>query len=78
MCIPISLGVDRKSLGGTGIFLTTYSHTASMLYLSWADIGITGAPSATVPTDITQRENVLVEYKGNKTMLGHFCAHCLG
>ena len=32
-----------------GIFLVTYSHTTSMLYFSWADIGMTGAPSAIVP-----------------------------
>ena len=33
----------------TGIFFTMYSHTASTLYLSCAEIGTTGAPSATVP-----------------------------
>ena len=46
---PISLGLDEKSLKGIGIFFTMYSHTTSILYLSWADIGIIGAPSATVP-----------------------------
>ena len=38
-----------KSLMGTGIFLTMYSQTTSMLYFSWAEIGITGDPSAMVP-----------------------------
>jgi len=38
-----------KSLIGTGIFLVMYSHSTSMLYFSCAEIGIIGAPSATVP-----------------------------
>lgn len=38
-----------KSRTGTGILFTMYSQTTSMLYLSWAEIGIMGAPSATVP-----------------------------
>jgi hypothetical protein len=42
-------GGDVKSRTGTGIFLTMYSHTASTLYLSWAEMGTTGAPSAMVP-----------------------------
>ena len=50
--LPISLGGDKKSLLGIGTFLVMYSHTTSMLYLSWADIGIIGAPSATVPASI--------------------------
>lgn len=45
----ISLGSDIKSLIGMGILLTRYSAITSMLYLSWAEMGITGAPSATVP-----------------------------
>ena len=45
----MSLGSDVKSLNGIGIFLVIYSQTTSILYFSWADIGITGAPSATVP-----------------------------
>lgn len=48
--IPISLGLDVKSLKGTGIFFTIYSQTTSMLYFSCAEMGIIGAPSATVPT----------------------------
>jgi len=32
-----------------GIFLQMYSHTTSILYLSCALIGMTGAPSAMVP-----------------------------
>lgn len=47
--IPINLGSDVKSLKGTGIFFTMYSQTTSMLYFSCAEIGIIGAPSATVP-----------------------------
>ena len=47
--LPISRGSEVKSLGGTGIFFTMYSQTTSILYFSWAEIGIIGAPSATVP-----------------------------
>ena len=47
--LPMSLGSEVKSRMGTGIFLTMYSHTTSMLYLSWAEMGMMGAPSATVP-----------------------------
>lgn len=36
-------------LMGTGIFLTMYSHTTSMLYFSWAEMGMMGTPSAMVP-----------------------------
>ena len=46
---PMSRGLDVKSRSGIGIFFERYSHTASMLYLSWAEIGIIGAPSAIVP-----------------------------
>ena len=46
----ISLGSEVKSLCGTGIFFMMYSQTTSMLYFSWAEMGITGAPSATVPS----------------------------
>ena len=45
----MSLGCEVKSLIGTGIFLSMYSHMTSMLYFSWAEIGTMGAPSATVP-----------------------------
>ena len=51
---PISLGCEVKSLSGTGIFFVIYSHTTSMLYFNWADIGITGAPSAIVPVKYEQ------------------------
>lgn len=47
--ITINRGSDVKSLIGTGIFLVMYSHRTSMLYFSCAEIGIIGAPSATVP-----------------------------
>mmetsp|Transcript_7218 Transcript_7218/g.21664 ORF Transcript_7218/g.21664 Transcript_7218/m.21664 type:complete len:201 (+) Transcript_7218:228-830(+) len=47
--ITIIWGGEVKSLTGTGIFFTMYSLTASMLYLSCAEIGITGLPSAMVP-----------------------------
>mmetsp|Transcript_236 Transcript_236/g.919 ORF Transcript_236/g.919 Transcript_236/m.919 type:complete len:354 (+) Transcript_236:200-1261(+) len=40
---------EMKSRFGTGIFPQMYSHTTSMLYLSCAEMGITGAPSAIVP-----------------------------
>lgn len=49
LVLPMSLGSDVKSLMGTGIFLTMYSQTTSMLYFSWAEMGMMGAPSATVP-----------------------------
>ena len=45
----MSLGCDVKSLTGIGIFLQMYSQMTSMLYFSWAEIGMIGAPSATVP-----------------------------
>lgn len=45
----MSLALDVKSLTGTGIFLQMYSQMTSMLYLSCAEIGTTGAPSAIVP-----------------------------
>ena len=47
--MTIMLGGDVKLRTGTGIFLVMYSHTTSMLYLSCAEMGTTGAPSAMVP-----------------------------
>ena len=47
--MTMSLGLEVKSLTGIGIFLERYSQITSMLYLSWAEIGMMGAPSATVP-----------------------------
>mmetsp|Transcript_11030 Transcript_11030/g.39915 ORF Transcript_11030/g.39915 Transcript_11030/m.39915 type:complete len:220 (+) Transcript_11030:299-958(+) len=47
--ITIMFAGDVKSRFGTGIFLQMYSHTTSMLYLSCAEMGMTGAPSAMVP-----------------------------
>jgi hypothetical protein len=47
--MTISLGLEVKSLIGMGIFLERYSQMTSMLYLSCAEIGMMGAPSATVP-----------------------------
>uniref|UniRef100_A0A0E9XF51 Uncharacterized protein n=1 Tax=Anguilla anguilla TaxID=7936 RepID=A0A0E9XF51_ANGAN len=47
--ITMRRGSEVKSLMGTGIFFTMYSHTTSMLYFSWAEMGMMGAPSATVP-----------------------------
>ena len=47
--MTIICGGDTKSRTGTGIFLTRYSQTASTLYLSCAEMGTTGAPSAIVP-----------------------------
>ena len=47
--MTIICGGDVKSLTGTGIFFTMYSQTASMLYLSCAEIGTIGADSAIVP-----------------------------
>lgn len=51
MLSPMSLGSDVKSLTGTGIFFTMYSQTTSMLYFSCAEMGMMGAPSATVPEE---------------------------
>lgn len=45
----MSRGVDVKSRIGTGMCLTMYSVTASMLYRSWAEMGTIGALPATVP-----------------------------
>ena len=47
--MTMSRGCDVKSRTGIGIFLEMYSQITSMLYLSCADIGTIGAPSATVP-----------------------------
>lgn len=47
--ITIIFGGAVKFLSGMGILLTRYSHTTSMLYFNCAEIGTTGAPSATVP-----------------------------
>mmetsp|Transcript_4721 Transcript_4721/g.14524 ORF Transcript_4721/g.14524 Transcript_4721/m.14524 type:complete len:243 (-) Transcript_4721:19-747(-) len=47
--MTIMLGMLVKSRTGTGIFLQMYSATTSMLYLSCALMGSTGAPSAMVP-----------------------------
>lgn len=49
MYLPIRRGSEVKSLNGTGMRFVMYSQMTSILYLSWADTGITGAPSATVP-----------------------------
>ncbi len=42
-------GVAAKSRLGTGTQQAMYCATMSMLYPSWADTGMMGAPSATVP-----------------------------
>lgn len=42
-------GAEVKSRCGMGIFFVIYSHKTSILYFNWAEMGITGAPSATVP-----------------------------
>lgn len=47
--MTIIWGGDMKSLTGTGMRFTIYSHTASTLYFNWAEIGTTGAFSAIVP-----------------------------
>jgi hypothetical protein len=47
--ITISRGSDVKSRMGIGMHFTMYSFTASMLYLSCAEIGTMGDDSATVP-----------------------------
>lgn len=53
--MTVNRGSALKSRMGTGIFLTMYSLTESMLYRSWAEIGTTGAESATVPEAVTRR-----------------------
>ena len=45
-------GSDKKSLWGMGIFFVMYSHTTSMFSFNCAEIGIIGAPSATVPVNV--------------------------
>ena len=54
--MTMSLGFEVKSLTGMGIFLERYSQITSMLYLSWAEIGMMGAPSATVPEPGVERK----------------------
>jgi len=56
----MSRGSEMKSLMGTGIFFTMYSQTTSMLYFSCAEMGMMGAPSATVPEDKRQDEEARV------------------
>jgi hypothetical protein len=46
--ITINLGSASKSCLGTGILVQMYSLTASMLYFSWAEMGMMGASRATV------------------------------
>src|SRR5216684_5319233 len=53
--ITISRGSEVKSRTGIGIRFTMYSFTASMLYLSWAEIGTMGDDSATVPEERQRR-----------------------
>ncbi len=48
--IIMRCGSEVKSLNGTGIFFSMYSQTTSMLYFNCAEMGMTGAPSATVPS----------------------------
>lgn len=62
--LPMSRGSDVKSLMGTGIFLTMYSQTTSMLYLSCADIGMMGAPSATVPAEDKTKKTLRERWPG--------------
>lgn len=50
--IIISRGSEVKSLTGIGILLVMYSQSTSMLYFSCAEMGITGAFSATVPANM--------------------------
>lgn len=50
--ITIRRGGETKSRTGTGIFFVIYSHNTSILYFNCAEIGTTGAPSATVPKTI--------------------------
>ena len=47
--MTIICGGEVKSRTGTGMRLTMYSHTASTLYFSWAEMGTMGAFSAMVP-----------------------------
>lgn len=63
--MTISLGLEVKSLTGIGIFLERYSQITSMLYFSWAEIGMMGAPSATVPTKGRDGEGGLRDGKIN-------------
>ena len=50
--ITISHGSEVKSRTGIGIRFTMYSFTASMLYLSCAEMGTMGDDSATVPKNV--------------------------
>jgi len=62
-------GSDVKSRLGTGIFWTTYSQMASMLYFSWADMGIMGAPSAIVPVNTKKYESEMASVKQHRESL---------
>lgn len=62
--LPMSRGSEVKSRMGTGILLMMYSHTTSMLYLSWAEMGMMGAPSATVPVGVWGDRD-MAQHSGN-------------
>ena len=47
--MTIRRGSAVKSRGGMGMRFTMYSLMASMLYFSWAEMGMIGAFAATVP-----------------------------
>jgi hypothetical protein len=51
--MTIRRGEEVKSRGGMGMRFTMYSFMASMLYFSWAEMGIMGAELATVPEPLT-------------------------
>jgi len=57
--MTIRRGSDVKSRGGMGMRLTMYSLMASILNLSWAEMGIIGADAATVPRRQDTNSNAL-------------------
>ncbi len=61
----MSRGSEVKSLTGIGIFLVMYSQITSMLYLSWAEMGMIGAPSATVPVCVWGEWVLCIEHLWN-------------
>jgi len=70
--MTIICGGDTKSLTGTGMRFSTNSHTTSTLYLSWAEMGTTGAPS-----EAQQQEQHRRTQTQSQTQLSRLCCRAV-
>lgn len=73
--ITIRRGNDVKSRIGTGIFFVIYSHRTSILYFSCAEIGTTGAPSATVPVIVHLNQDMTSQRISTDHCPSYLCRH---